>query len=353
MSNEGILLKKNFFNKQANENFDFNSNNKLEDNYKEIDRKNFENKNNGNNDVLNVNNSNKDFYFKESKYNCSIFRECFNYYLSFFYEKDFSIPEEEEPKNANFFARLFKNYPKIYDIMPELKAERNFIIFLKRNNLSDDEEMFKKISEQILKFIQNNLSEINLDEDKIIKRRNPEVLLKKSYNLLKEKRVSYTNMIKDKNDNTKELFEEFSINRIPILMAIQMLFIIEKYPDFIEEFAKLFPEEKEIIIAFSFYLSSISFDRLLSGRLNLYFNKGKNVLDVYNDFYLGLFGLCLDLFNSKKNNYYEVFLGLESEAKNFPSSIFWKTKLFKSKYFEVKSESSLTSYFNNSSVNQK
>jgi hypothetical protein len=349
MFNEGIHLKNNFFNNKSNENYDFNNNNNLDYNDKEIDNQNLDEKNN---EVLNVNNSNKDYYFKESKYNSSIFRECFNYYLSYFYEQDFSIPEEEEPKNANFFARLFKDYPKIYDIMPELKTERNFIIFLRRNTLSNDEEMFKKIFEQILNFIQNNLSEIHLDEDKIIKNRNPENLLKKSYNLLKEKRLSYTNIIKGKNKNT-DLLEEFNINSIPILMAIQMLFIIEKYPDFIEEFAKLFPDDKEIVLAFSFYLSSISYDRLLSGRLNLYFNKGKNVLDVYNDFYLGLFGLSLDLFNSKKNNYYEIFLELESEPKKFPSSIFWKTKLFKSKYFEVKNESSLSSYFNNSSVNQK
>ena len=349
MFNEGIHLKNNFFNNKSNENYDFNNNNNLDYNDKEIDNQNLDEKNN---EVLNVNNGNKDYYFKESKYNSSIFRECFNYYLSYFYEQEFSIPEEEEPKNANFFARLFKDYPKIYDIMPELKTERNFIIFLRRNTLSNDEEMFKKIFEQILNFIQNNLSEIHLDEDKIIKNRNPENLLKKSYNLLKEKRLSYTNIIKGKNKNT-DLLEEFNINSIPILMAIQMLFIIQKYPDFVEEFAKLFPDDKEIVLAFSFYLSSISYDRLLSGRLNLYFNKGKNVLDVYNDFYLGLFGLTLDLFNSKKNNYYEIFLGLESEAKKFPSSIFWKTKIFKSKYFEVKTESSLTSYFNNSSVNQK
>ena len=301
MFNEGIHLKNNFFNNKSNENYDFNNNNNLDYNDKEIDNQNLDEKNN---EVLNVNNGNKDYYFKESKYNSSIFRECFNYYLSYFYEQEFSIPEEEEPKNANFFARLFKDYPKIYDIMPELKT------------------------------------------------RNPENLLKKSYNLLKEKRLSYTNIIKGKNKNT-DLLEEFNINSIPILMAIQMLFIIQKYPDFVEEFAKLFPDDKEIVLAFSFYLSSISYDRLLSGRLNLYFNKGKNVLDVYNDFYLGLFGLTLDLFNSKKNNYYEIFLELESEAKKFPSSIFWKTKIFKSKYFEVKTESSLTSYFNNSSVNQK
>ena len=349
MFNEGIHLKNNFFNNKSNENYDFNNNNNLDYNDKEIDNQNLDEKNN---EVLNVNNGNKDYYFKESKYNSSIFRECFNYYLSYFYEQEFSIPEEEEPKNANFFARLFKDYPKIYDIMPELKTERNFIIFLRRNTLSNDEEMFKKIFEQILNFIQNNLSEIHLDEDKIIKNRNPENLLKKSYNLLKEKRLSYTNIIKGKNKNT-DLLEEFNINSIPILMAIQMLFIIQKYPDFVEEFAKLFPDDKEIVLAFSFYLSSISYDRLLSGRLNLYFNKGKNVLDVYNDFYLGLFGLSLDLFNSKKNNYYEIFLELESEPKKFPSSIFWKTKIFKSKYFEVKTESSLTSYFNNSSVNQK
>jgi hypothetical protein len=349
MFNEGIHLKNNFFNNKSNDNYDFNNNNNLDYNDKEIDNQNLDEKNN---EVLNVNNGNKDYYFKESKYNSSIFRECFNYYLSYFYEQEFSIPEEEEPKNANFFARLFKDYPKIYDIMPELKTERNFIIFLRRNTLSNDEEMFKKIFEQILNFIQNNLSEIHLDEDKIIKNRNPENLLKKSYNLLKEKRLSYTNIIKGKNKDI-DILEEFNINSIPILMAIQMLFIIQKYPDFVEEFAKLFPDEKEIVLAFSFYLSSISYDRLLSGRLNLYFNKGKNVLDVYNDFYLGLFGLTLDLFNSKKNNYYEIFLELESEAKKFPSSIFWKTKIFKSKYFEVKTESSLTSYFNNSSVNQK
>ena len=349
MFNEGIHLKNNFFNNKSNENYDFNNNNNLDYNDKEIDNQNLDEKNN---EVLNVNNGNKDYYFKESKYNSSIFRECFNYYLSYFYEQEFSIPEEEEPKNANFFARLFKDYPKIYDIMPELKTERNFIIFLRRNTLSNDEEMFKKIFEQILNFIQNNLSEIHLDEDKIIKNRNPENLLKKSYNLLKEKRLSYTNIIKGKNKNI-DLLEEFNINSIPILMAIQMLFIIQKYPDFVEEFAKLFPDDKEIVLAFSFYLSSISYDRLLSGRLNLYFNKGKNVLDVYNDFYLGLFGLTLDLFNSKKNNYYEIFLELETKTKKFPSSIFWKTKIFKSKYFEVKTESSLTSYFNNSSVNQK
>lgn len=53
MSNEGILLKNNFFNNKVNENFDFNNNNNLDDNDKEIDNHNFDDKNN---DVLNVNN---------------------------------------------------------------------------------------------------------------------------------------------------------------------------------------------------------------------------------------------------------------------------------------------------------
>ena len=347
INNENIDIK-------INEKDDFNKINNLEDN--EIDNVNIGDKNidneNYNNEINNIKNNQNNYSFDDSDTN-SIFRECFNYYLSYFYEQDFTIPEEEEPKNANFFYRLFGNYPKIYQILPELKSERNFIIFLKRNNISKDDEMFKKIFGRILKFIETNLSDINIDEDKIAKKCNPENLLKKSYNLLKEKRLSYTNMVNNKSDS-KDLLEEYNINSIPILMLLQMLYIIEKFPNFIESFvSKCFPDEKEIILAFSFYLSSIAFDRLLSGRLNLYFNKGKNVLDAYIEFYLGLFDLSFDLLESKKNIYHDAFLGIESEAQNMPSSIFWKTKTFKLKYPEIKSESSLTSYFNNSSMNQK
>ena len=89
---------------------------------------------------------NEDYnYLNESNLNNSIFRECFNYYLSYFLEQDFTIEEKDEPKNAGFFSRIFGNHPKIYPLLPELKSERNFIIFLKQNKQNKDDEIFKKI----------------------------------------------------------------------------------------------------------------------------------------------------------------------------------------------------------------
>ena len=287
-------------------------------------------------------------YLNESILNHSIFRECFNYYLSYFLEQDFTIEEKDEPKNAGFFARLFGNHPKIYPLYSELKSERNFIIFLKRNSQTTDDEIFKKIFGKILDFFNNNLA-VEIEEDKIYKKLNPLNLLNKSNLLLKEKMKSY-NVI---NKSKKSFFEEYKINSIPILMLIQSLYIIEKYPNFLEFFIKkFFPHEKEIILAFSFYLSNISFDRLLSGRLNVFFDRTKLVLDTYEEFYLGLLSLTFDLFEDNNGNYHKIFYELESEAINMPSSIFWKCKLFKLKYQEIGFDSSLSSYFNNS-INQK
>ena len=82
----------------------------------------------------------------ESNLNHSVFRECFNYYLSYFFEQDFTIEEKDEPKNAGFFARIFGNHPKIYPLIPELKSERNFIIFLKQKNKLQMMKCLKKCS---------------------------------------------------------------------------------------------------------------------------------------------------------------------------------------------------------------
>lgn len=282
-------------------------------------------------------------------FNCSIFRESFNYYLSYFFEQDFTIDESNEPKNSGFFSRIFGNHPKIYPLLPELKSERNFIIFLKQNSLSTDDELFKKIFNKILDFF-NNTIPVEVEEDKIYKKNNPLNLLSKSNKLLKEKMKSY-NVIKP---NKKDYFEEYKINSIPILMLIQSLYIIEKYPNFLEFFInKFFPHDKEIIFALSFYLSNICFDRLLSGRLNIFFDKSKLVLDTYEEFYLGLFSHTYDLFEANAGNYHKIFCQIESEAINMPSSIFWKCKIFKINYQEIGLDSSLSSYFNCSFASQK
>lgn len=291
---------------------------------------------------------NENNYLNESNFNQYIFRECFNYFLSYFLEQDFAIEEKDEPKNAGFLARLFGNHPKIFPLLPELKSERNFIIFLKQNTLSTDEDMFKKIFGKILDFFNNSISN-EIEEDKIYKKFNPLNLLSKSNLILKEKMKSY-NMIKS---SQKIFFEEYKINSIPILMLLQTLYIIEKYPNFLEFFInKFFSHEKEIILSLSFYLSSISFDRLLSGRLNVFFDRTKLVLDTYEEFYLGLFSLIFDLFEEYNGNYHKIFYELESEAVNMPSSVLWKCKLFKLKYQEIGIDSSLSSYFNNS-INPK
>ena len=119
-------------------------------------------------------------------------------------------------------------------MLPELKSERNFIIFLKQNTLATDEDMFKKIFGKILDFFNNSISN-EIEEDKIYKKFNPLNLLSKSNLLLKEKMKSY-NMIKS---CQKIFFEEYKINSIPILMLLQTLYIIEKYPNFLEFFIKL------------------------------------------------------------------------------------------------------------------
>lgn len=360
MSKTEISFKNNFIkvnNEKGKENFnekiDINKihfDNIDNENNKENNEENNNNNENKNNEYNNENNKNNSS-FNELNPNYSLFRECFNYYLSYYYEQDFIVDEKEEPQNAGFFARLFGNHPKIYQILPELKSERNFIIFLKNNTLSNENDMFNKIFGQILNFIENSISDLNIEEDKIIKKNNPSNLIKKSYKLLKEKMKSF-NMMKTKND--RDIFEEFNINSIPLLMILQLLYIIEHFPNFIESFInKCFPNEKEIILAFSFYLSSIEFDRLLSGRLNIFFNRDKIVFDKYIEFYLGLFEQSFELFESNKNSYYELFSGIQSEAENMPSSIFWKTNTFKLKYPAVKTDSSLSHYFNSSSMNQK
>ena len=293
-------------------------------------------------------NDDKKNHMNEIDLDQSIFRECFNYYLSYFLEQNFIIEEKDEPKNAGFFARIFGNHPKIYPILPELKSERNFIIFLKQNTASTDDEMFKNIFGKILDFFYNTLN-MEIEEDKIYKKPNPLNLLNKSNLLLKEKMKSY-NMIKG---DKKNFFEEYKINSIPILMLLQFLYIIEKYSEFLDNFInKFFTQEKEILFAFSFYLSSITFDRLLSGRLNVFFDRTKLVLDTYEEFYLGLFSLAFDLFEENNGNYYKIYYELENEAINMPSTMFWKCKLFKIKYKEIGLDSSLSSFFSNS-VSQK
>jgi hypothetical protein len=309
-----------------------------------------ENKDNDNNEKNNKKDNN--YSFNESNPNYSLFRECFNYYLSYYYEKDFVVDEKDEPQNAGFFARLFGNHPKIYQILPELKSERNFIMFLRNNVLSRENDMFNKIFGNITNFIENSITDLNIEEDKIFKKKNPLNLIKRSYKILNEKMKSFNEMMKLKND--KDIFEEFNINSIPLLMIMQLLYIIDLYPNFIESFInKCFPNEKEIILAFSFYLSSIEYDRLLSGRLNIFFNRDKIVFDKYNEFYLGLFEQSFELFESNKNSLYESFSGIKSEAENMPSSIFWKSNTFKLKYPSVKADSSLSHYFNSSSLNLK
>ena len=300
-----------------------------------------------NNDLNNKNNNS----FNESNPNFSISRECLNYYLSYYYEQDFSLDESEEPQNAGFFARLFGNHPKIYPLLPELKSERDFLIFLKKTKLTKENDISDKIFKKILNFMENNIFDI--EEEKILKKNNPTNLINKSNKLLKEKMKSFLEMEKH-NKKKKIIFEEYNIDSIPILMILQLLTIIENYSYFVESFInKCFPNEKEIILAFSFYLSNIAYDRLLSGRLNIFFNRNKLVLDNYEEFYLGLFEYSFELFES--NNYIdqEKFSRIQSEAENIPSSILWKNKTFKIKYPTVKSESSLSKYFNSSSMNQK
>ena len=326
-----------YYGEENNEN---NQNNNDENESEKIDEK---IKKKGDNVNPNINNMSELFL------NRSVFRECLNYYLSYYFEQDFAIDENNEAKNSSFFSRIFGNHPKIYPLLSELKSERNFIIFLKQNIQTTEGELFNKIFTIILDFFNNGL-DAEVEEDKIYKKRNPLNLLNKSNKLLKEKMKSY-NMIKTNKNN---FFEEYKINSIPILMLLQSLYIIERYPDFLEVFInKFFSHEKEIIFALSFYLSSIAYDRLLSGRLNVFFDKTKLVLDTYQEFYLGLFSLVFDLFDANNGNYHKIFSELESEAINMPSSIFWKSKIFKLNYQEINLDSSLSSFFNNSMANQK
>ena len=347
-------------NKNIKEKPNYNDINNLNENENNIDKEKFEEKldekfdekihqnNNKNNDI-----NNNNYSFNESNPNYSISRECLNYYLSYYYEQDFSLDEKDEPQNAGFFARLFGNHPKIYPILPELKSERDFIIFLRRNNLSNENDRFDKIFGAIISFIENNICDIDIEEDKIKKKKNPSNLIKKSNKLLKDKMKSFIEM-EIQNNKNKNFFEEYKSNSIPILMSIQLLNIIENYPNFVELFInKCFPNEKEILLAFSFYLSNIAYDRLLSGRLNIFFARNKLVLDDYEDFFLGLFEQSFELFESSKFIDQERFSLIQKEAQNMPSSIFWKAKIFKLKYPSMKTDSSLSKYFNSSSLNQK
>lgn len=281
--------------------------------------------------------------------NSLTFRECFNYYLSYFYSKNFESKDYVEPQNANFFYRFFGNYPKIYSLFNELKNERNFLLFLKDYHLPSSDNMYKVILNRAIHFITIEENENNFKHD-ISKISNSDSnnissIISKSYELFKQK-------LNNCGENGT-FIEEFDCESIPAIMIIQLFFIFEKFPDFISEFLQnFFVNEKEIIIMFSFYLTWIAIDRLESGRLNLYFNKNKNVLDIFNEFFLGLFNLAYNILVKNQNNNTCLFKKIRNEATNLPSSILWGVKNFKIKFPEMKTnESSLSSYFNNSNIN--
>ena len=104
-------------------------------------------------------------------------------------------------------------------------------MFLRNNVLPKENDMFNLIFGKIIYFIENNITDLNIEEDKIIKKKTPLNLIKKSYKILNEKMKSFNEMMKIKND--KDIFEEFNINTIPLLMIIQLLYIIELFPNFI------------------------------------------------------------------------------------------------------------------------
>ena len=130
-------------------------------------------------------------------------------------------------------------------------------------------------------------------------------------------------------------------------MILQIINMIEKYPIFLENFTKKFftnyKHSKAVILAFSFYLSNIAYDRLISGRLNLFFNKDKELRYTYEKFFLGLFCFSYDL--TCTYNYYDVFGKLESEAVNLPSTMFWEYEKFADKFPELKKVNTVSSIF--------
>lgn len=164
--------------------------------YEEVNNNNLNN-NNMDNEKLDIdekiheNNieNNNNYSINETNPNFSISIECLNYYLSYYYEQEFSLDEKEEPKNAGFFARLFGNYPKIYPILPELKSERDFIIFLKRNTFSNEDDKFDKVYNKIMSFIENNIYDISIEESKIKKKKNPANLINKSNQLFTNQKL--------------------------------------------------------------------------------------------------------------------------------------------------------------------
>ena len=282
--------------------------------------------------------------------NSLTFRECFNYYLSYFYSKNFENKDYIEPQNANFFYRFFGNYPKIYALFNELKNERNFLLFLKDYYLSNNDNMYKVILSRVVQFItiENNENFLKYDITKVSSNNNSKnisVILTKSYELFKQKLYNC--------EECHTFIDEFDSEKIPAIMIIQLFFIFEKFPDFISAFVQnFFVNEKEIIIMFSFYLTWIAVDRLKSGRLNLYFNKNKNVLDTFNEFFLGLFNLTYNILEKSQKLNTCFLKKVRNEANNLPSSILWGVKNFKHKFPEMKTtESSLSSYFNNSNIN--
>lgn len=300
----------------------------------------------------------------------STFREIFNYYLSFFYENDIQLIDIVEPKNACCFYRLFGNHPKIYKLLPELRIQYNFLFFLIQHNMNENDKMLMKVTTKIFQYLNNvcinfddiddiddkNKADDNIENKKFKHRKITEgemlvSFIQKSSASFKNKIFSYMELSKEKEKNN--FFKEVNTENISPLMLLQLLFIIEKFPNFIYLFIKNFlHEEKEALLFFSFYLTWIGLQVLKQGRLNLYFNKQKNIFDTFNEFYLGLFDYSFILLDSYKTNNYYVFSKIEREARDFPSSIFWRVKSFKQRYPEIKSETSLTSFFNNLSNEQ-
>ena len=287
-----------------------------------------------------INNSDSDSInniSEESEIQIITYTEVFNYFMSLYLSKKSEIPEEKKIEIC-CLCKIFGKYSKISNLNKELIEEKKFILFSNSIPYSYHDNIHMKVLYSI--YIQLNKNNSNKNHTNKIE-------------LEKELKTFCFYSLKSFNNSEKNIILEslnMTIKDINILSLIQLLYIIDLYPSFINiNFNNIYD-----ILFFSIHLSKISFEQIKKELLNNYCNKKKSVIDIFNQYYIGLFelGISYLIKNEFKNKYKSVIKILRQVSEKDSKTIFLKFDEFKKKYPEEKENNSFTGIFNNSTSKQ-
>lgn len=285
-----------------------------------------------------------------NKYICSnkndrqvSYKEVFNYFLSYYLQ--FNVSNAIKVKRNNSKGKsnnalcclryfLIKHMSK-YKLNKELKSDRSLLLFLSDIPFDIDDELHWKMTQTIYYAIKDATSfnkNGNTHND----------------NLPIQRKGSEWNCLFETNR------PEFSIKQGGIYIIIQVLFLIEKHPDYFKELNQLFSNEqtnKNCIFDFLSSITALCLEYVNNNELNVYFNQKQNVIETLLDFYIG----CIyqtQIYLAKEPiasfSYSLVQTALNKtkhDALKNPSSILWRCKQFKESFPEEANSNSLFKSF--------